>query len=145
MKDLPSFKHRDYDAVRAYAAQMLTNHTDPQTTLLRLTEREDHSFEAVFAARYFVLAEGATEPTKSQWNNLKKRFKRSDSSLFIFKEHGACPCTDGKPGCYYLRFGYYAKRETPPTSKAPPRRSGAYRARPESGGDAPRPWKRRTD
>jgi hypothetical protein len=111
MKDLPRFRHRDYDKARAYAAEMLTNHVEPMTTLLRLTEREDHSFEAVFAARYFVLNEGETEPTKSQWNNLKKRFKRHDSSIFVFKDHGASACPDGNPGCYAIQFGYYAKRD----------------------------------
>lgn len=143
MKDLPRFRHRDYDTTRTFAAQMLTNHVDAISTLMRLTEREDHSFEAVFSARYFVLEDGVTEPTKSQWNSLKKRFKRSESSIFIFKDHGACACPDGEPGCFYLQFGYYAKREL--DAPRPPQRPQARKGDTRSW-DPPRtPPRRKSD
>jgi hypothetical protein len=52
-----------------------------------------------------VLADGATEPSKSQWNSLKKRFKRAAPYVFMFKEHGAAECEGG--ACYYLDFGFF--------------------------------------
>jgi hypothetical protein len=146
MKDLPRFRSRDYDIARAFAAQMLTNHAQPQTALLRLTEREDNSFEAVFAARYFVLNEGETEPSKSQWNNLKKRFKRSEPSIFIFKDHGVATCPDGEPGCYVLYFGYFAERD--PNAPSDKRRwsdrpgGPPYVQRPEARKRDTRQWER---
>jgi hypothetical protein len=107
MKALPVFRRRPYHEVRALMTGLLTNKQDARTTLSALIEREDHSFRVVFEARYFVLNEGETEPSKSQWNNLKKKFKRVAPFVFIFKEHGSAPCEDGTPGCYYIDFGYF--------------------------------------
>ena len=132
MRALPRFRRRDPEQVEPFIAHILTNKVDPRTTLRRLIERQDHSFRAVFEARFFVLSEGETEPTRSQWNNLKKKLKRAAPDTFIFKEHGREDCAPGKPGCYYIDFGYFAAhdapRSRPPTPGgrrpgfAPPRR-----------------------
>ena len=119
-RGFPGFAYPEAEFAAAVAHEFAHNLLRHRATLdakgrslgnVRLTEREDRSFEAIFSARYFVLGDDEAEPTKSQWTNLKKRFKRSDSSIFIFKDHGACHCPDGQPGCYYLQFGYYAKRD----------------------------------
>jgi hypothetical protein len=131
MKSLPLFRRRPYHEVRALVTGLLTNKQDARTALSTLIEREDHSFRAVFDARYFVLNEGESEPSKSQWNNLKKKFKRIAPFVFIFKEHGSAPCEDGTPGCYYIDFGYFVddhhgKGNTPrkprPPAEQPERR-----------------------
>jgi hypothetical protein len=124
MKDLPRFRRRDPEHVEAFIAHILTNKVDPRTTLRRLIERADHSFRAVFDPRFFVLSEGETEPSRSQWNNLKKKLKRAAPDAFIFKDHGREDCAPGKPGCYYIDFGYFAAYDAP---KARPSGSGGWR------------------
>ncbi len=113
MKDLPHFRRRNADEVRDLAAHILTNKTDDRSALLRLIQRDDHSFRAIFAPRYFVLAEGEDEPTKSQWNNLKKKLKRAASDIFVFKDHGRIDCEPGSPGCWYVDFGFFAEHARP--------------------------------
>ncbi|MCA9903760.1 MAG: hypothetical protein KC547_07890 [Anaerolineae bacterium] len=119
MKDLPHFRHRHADEVRDLIAHILTNKTDERSTLLRLVERGDHSYRAIFDSRYFVLAEGEDEPTKSQWNNLKKKLKRAASDIFVFKDHGRIDCQPGKPGCWYVDFGFFAERARPQSPGKP--------------------------
>jgi hypothetical protein len=128
MKDLPRFRSRDPQAAQAFIAHILTNKADARSALVRLSERQDHSFRAIFAARFFVLNPGETEPSKSQWNNLKKKIKRAAPDVFVFKEHGTTDCAPGQPGCYYIDFAYFLQRTTQAT---PP----AYR---QSDGDAAR-------
>jgi hypothetical protein len=107
-KSLPIFKKRAFHEVEVFIAKMLTNHEFPQSMLRNLIEYEDNHFRAVFEQRFFVLLEGDREPTKSQWNNLKKKLKRSAPNLFIYKDHGALPCPDQDDGeCYFLDFGFF--------------------------------------
>ena len=86
--------------------------TGPQgVSLVRLIERRDHHFRAVFKRSYFQLNEGAAAPSKSQWNTLKKRLKRRNRLVFIFREYGACDCDGGardrsEGACFYLDFGF---------------------------------------
>jgi hypothetical protein len=51
-----------------------------------------------------VLIPPATEPSKSQWNGLKKRLKRMDQQVFIFKVHGHQRA--GDQNYCYLDFGF---------------------------------------
>ena len=108
MKDLPTFRRRKRDEVIAYISSILINEKSAETShLIDLLEYPDGHFRAVFDARYFVLNEGQTEPTKSQWNGLKKKLKRHDSSVFIFKEYGAAGASQTQ---FYLDFAFLAAR-----------------------------------
>lgn len=102
MDELPDFRKVAFTVAHQTASRALS----PQgtgTTLQKLLVFEDHHFRALFTPSYFVLNEGESEPTKSQWNTLKKRFKRLDHNIFIFKEHGQ------QDGLFYIDFGYYAE------------------------------------
>ena len=72
---------------------------------------DDNHFRAIFRKDYFALAEGQTEPSRSQWNTLKKHMKRLDNDVFVFKNYGEAPCGANvrEPGatCYYVDFGFF--------------------------------------
>ena len=81
------------------------------SALLQLIEFDDHHFRAVFDLEHFQLAPDQPMPSKSQWNTLKKRLKRRDRSIFIFREYGRIDCeTDGRAlaakTCLYIDFGF---------------------------------------
>ena len=103
--DVPTFRR----VKRAYAARLihsaLTNERGP--ALLELIEYDDKHFRAVFASSYFQPAAGHGGPSKSQWNTLKKKLKRRDRSIFVFRAHGEL---DGpaaaSAGKYFLDFGF---------------------------------------
>ena len=108
-KDLPQFRK----VKRSYAASFIHQAlSGPRgAALLQLIEFDDHHFRAVFDLSYFQLAEGKRMPSKSQWNSLKKRLKRRDRSIFIFREYGVIDCeAHGKrlaaKTCLYLDFGF---------------------------------------
>lgn len=107
MKDLPQFKPQDRKQVETFIARVLTLPGGDLTHLNELIAYPDGHFRAVFNPSYFVLPEGQHEPSKSQWNSLKKRVKRHDSRAFVFKEHGTVPCNGKK--CFYLDFGFFAE------------------------------------
>jgi len=107
--DLPRFRK----VKRRYAASLIHGAlSGPQgSALLQLLEFDDGHFRAVFDSSYFQRVEGADGPSKSQWNSLKKRLKRRDRSLFIFRQYGRLNC--GDPGktpsaitCLYIDFGF---------------------------------------
>src|SRR5258706_11870336 len=102
MKDLPPFKKRNRDDVLDYIKSMLINERSGQEALIDLHDYNDGHYRAVFDPGYFTLQEGQTEPTKSQWNSLKKKMKRHESTIFVFKEHGQVGTGDKR---YYLDFG----------------------------------------
>src|SRR5947207_3088212 len=101
-QELPEFKSRSRDDVLAYITLMLTNHAGV-VALHELKQYNDGHYRAIFRPEYFAQA----EPTKSQWNSLKKKMKRHDDKVFIFKDHGEINCPPAK--CYYLDFGFFAK------------------------------------
>lgn len=105
--DLPQLRHRPFDMVHSYAAEVLTNaHLSDTSFLRKLVPQDAGYYRAFFAPEFFVLAEGNTEPSRSQWNSLKKKFKRHDRSAFVLKQYGSAMC-DGQP-CYYVDFGFFA-------------------------------------
>ncbi|MFO7320350.1 MAG: hypothetical protein DIU68_001340 [Chloroflexota bacterium] len=111
MKDLPAFQRRRFDQVHKYISRVLTNPRQASTTrLVKLLTYDDGHYRAIFRGDYFVLQEGATGPTKSQWSTLKKHMKRIAPEVFIFKEHGEIPCgpevRDPSVRCYYIDFGF---------------------------------------
>lgn len=100
-KPLPEFRKRQ----RQRAEKLLTtalSHGE-RHYLRELIEYEDGHYRAIFDPAYFTAAEGRAAPSKSQWNTLKKRLKRHDEQLFIFKEHG-----ETADGSFYLDFGFFA-------------------------------------
>ncbi len=108
MKDLPEFKKRIREDVLKFAQRILTNDAQLQhTDVLELIEYKDGHYRVLFSPRYFILPEGQSEPSKSQWTTLKKKFKRHEPNVFVFKEHGELKTIDGK--AYYVDFGFFAK------------------------------------
>lgn len=106
-KPLPQFKRRPLDAVQKLLVVVLTNPAlGDQTQLVSIEEYPDGHYRAWFLPSYFILAEDATEPSKSQWNTLKKKLKRHDALAFVFKVYGS-DVNDGQPQ-HYLDFGFFA-------------------------------------
>ncbi|MGB1288962.1 MAG: hypothetical protein ACPG7F_20680 [Aggregatilineales bacterium] len=114
--ELPDFEKRKTFKVMPYMTKVLAGGGDA-SALLKLIDYEDGHFRAIFKSTYFVLQGDATEASKSQWSTLKKKMKRHDSQVFIFKEHGSLDCsTVNAPGamsdkfeCYYLDFGFFTR------------------------------------
>lgn len=106
MKPLPRFVSRNLHQVQSLAARVLTGHEDEQTHLVQLLHYDDRHYRAIFHPDYFALQPGHEAPTRSQWNSLKKKFKRYDRSIFVFKETGETSCPDGPYRCYYIDFGF---------------------------------------
>ncbi len=77
------------------------------TQLISLDEYPDGHYRAWFLPTYFVLADGVTEPSKSQWNTLKKKLKRHDARAFVFKAYGEEVRDDQM--LYYLDFGFFVR------------------------------------
>jgi hypothetical protein len=72
------------------------------THFVRIETFDEGYFRVVFDKSYFILPEGVSVPSKSQWNTLKKRAKRMDDKIFILKEHG-----ETQDDFYYLDFGFF--------------------------------------
>lgn len=103
--DLPAFRR----VKRAYAARLihsaLTN--ERGSALLELIEYDDCHFRAVFARSYFQLSAGNDAPSKSQWSTLKKKLKRRDRSIFVFRAHGELEQASAESASnYFLDFGF---------------------------------------
>lgn len=106
MKELPEFQHRSLEVVATFLTQTLTHPNAPEETYFRrLIPFEDGHFRAVFSLAYLGNVE---TPSKSQWNSLKKKLKRHDKRIFIFKDHGFEPCDPPDERCGYIDFGYFA-------------------------------------
>lgn len=91
--------------VQRFAKRAFTHPgSEGHSHLLRLIPHDDGYYRALFAPAYFILSEGQTEPSKSQWNTLKKKLKRLDKQAFVFKEHGETQ-HEGEQA-YYLDFGF---------------------------------------
>ena len=99
--ELPEFKKMKKPRVTTFIHGALAGN------MVRLEEFDDHHFRVIFKASYFQLADGTDEPSKSQWNTLKKKIKRRDHSVFIFREYGQTDCGNTEPeACLYLDFGF---------------------------------------
>ena len=76
--------------------------------LINLNIEEDGRCRAIFKKSYFVLQDDNTEPSKSQWSTLKKKLKRHNRGVFVFKETGEITCHDNlENDCFYVDFGFY--------------------------------------
>jgi hypothetical protein len=106
MKRLPEFKKISHETVLSHLKTIFGGSTPIQPSyIIDLIGYKDGHFRVVFNPHYFILPQGQTEPSKSQWNTLKKKFKRHIPNAFIFKEYGATQTPDGKG--YYLDFGFF--------------------------------------
>jgi hypothetical protein len=102
MSDLPRFQKRSKQTAQDYAARVFNHGDRPEdTTLKELIAFEDGHFRAIFRRDYFTLPEGQTEPSKSQWNTLKKRMRRMNRRVFVFKEYGT------SEEDFYIDFGFF--------------------------------------
>jgi hypothetical protein len=101
--ELPEFEKREKQQV------LPLMNTVFRGQLADLIEYEDGHFRAVLRPDVFTLQPGETQPTRSQWSTLKKRLKRHNRRIFVFKEHGAIPCPNAAQSatCYYLDFGFF--------------------------------------
>lgn len=103
--DLPEFDKRPHNRVLPYTKSIFG------ANFVRLTGFDDGHFRVIFKSSYFVVQEGKSEPSKSQWNTLKKKMKRHHKGVFVFKETGTADCvvpTGQDYNCYYLDFGFFA-------------------------------------
>jgi len=105
--DLPEFKK-----VKTSYAQQFINGVLVGAgggSLIKLEVFEDNHFRAIFKQSYFQLAKDNDMPSKSQWNTLKKKIKRRNHSVFVFREYGQIACGEEMPDsvvCLYLDFGF---------------------------------------
>ncbi|RMG76179.1 MAG: hypothetical protein D6711_04740 [Chloroflexi bacterium] len=98
MSDLPEFdKHVPFHKANSFAIQIFGD------KFVNLHAHDDGHYRVVFKKSFFTLTQDNTEPTKSQWNTLKKRMKRINKRVFIFKEHG-----ETSEDHYYMDFGFFA-------------------------------------
>ena len=104
--ELPEFRKVN----RSYASRFINDTlSGPRGSALRqFIEFDDCHYRVVFAANYFQLQEDQDQPSKSQWNTLKKKLKRRNRSIFVFRKHGEIACGKRQSGeqCLYLDFGF---------------------------------------
>lgn len=109
MKELPKFKREGRQAVERLLIQVFTHPNEPEVShFRRLVAYDDGHYAAVFSLGYFVETD---VPTKSQWNSLKKKLKRHDKRVFVFKEQQIVLCEDfdTEARCGQVEFGYFAE------------------------------------
>lgn len=103
--DIPQFdSQRAKQRALPYIKKIVGDH------FVRLIIAEDGRCRVIFKQTYFVLQPNKTEPTKSQWSTLKKKFKRHNRDVFVFKQTGVIPCNErdtSDDACYYVDFGFF--------------------------------------
>lgn len=106
MKELPEFKTQRREFVTEFLRQVFSHPNQEQSHFVRLVEHSDGHYSVIFSLGYF--AETNNEPTKSQWNSLKKKLKRHDKRIFVFKDHSVIDCDAPWIRCGSLDFGFFA-------------------------------------
>lgn len=103
-KSLPNFRTRPEQVVEDFAKEIFTPPgKDQKTFFQRLIAYPDGHYRALFAPAYFP----QNPPSKSQWSTLKKKVKRHNEGVFIFKAYGEI--IDGETRSFYLDFGFFAE------------------------------------
>lgn len=102
MKPLPSFVHKDIAYATDFMSRVLRHPNSDTTFLIEVQSFDDHHFRAIFDVSYFYRESQDTPPSKSQWNSLKKKLKRHNPTVFVFKDYGL----NGDQA--YLEFGFLA-------------------------------------
>lgn len=105
MSSLPKFQRKPHEYAERYIRSVLTGHQSDQSALYHLEEQPEGYFRAVFAPSYFTMSEGQTEPSKSQWNSLKKKIKRHHPASFVLKDYGKTQTPEGEHA-YFIQFGF---------------------------------------
>jgi len=113
--ELPEFQNRKMHIVLPYMTRLLG--MSGGSAIVKLINYDDKSFRVIFKSTFFQLQEGETKPTKSQWSTLKKRMKRHDQSVFVFKKHGEIDCSEAGDSvsdtrdydCLFIDFGFLAR------------------------------------
>jgi len=106
--DLPEFQTRQPEQVMLYIRGVFSS------SVIKLLSYDDGHFRIIFDASYFTMREDQTEPSKSQWGTLKKKMKRHNKQVFIFKKHGIIDCAEiqavvqATTQCLYIDFGFFA-------------------------------------
>ncbi len=97
---------------RRYAAALIHSALSGPggSALLELREYEDRHFRVIFRRSYFQLKPEQNAPSKSQWSTLKKKLKRRNRTVFVFRDYGEIDCghRDATAPCCYLDFGFMA-------------------------------------
>ena len=105
MTDLPKFKAYKHEDVIIFITRVLSHPNKSEETFFqRLIEYEDGHYAAEFSLSYFVATD---KPTKSQWTSLKKKMRRHNKKIFVFKEYRLVICGDSLQ-CGYVEFGFFA-------------------------------------
>lgn len=95
-QNLPEFQKKAKDKVLMFVTQVFGGEN-----IVNLVQFDDGHFRITFKSSFFEMKEEQTEPSKSQWSTLKKRMKRRDHKVFIFKTYGTIDTH------YYLDFGFF--------------------------------------
>jgi hypothetical protein len=98
MKDLPDFRSTSPGYAERFAQQVFGDH------LQAITHLDNNAHRALFTPGYFTVQSGHDAPSRSQWNTLKKRMKRVNPGVFVFKAYGDTQY-QGNPA-YYVDFGF---------------------------------------
>lgn len=115
--ELPEFEKRKQHIVMPYITQIFRGGAGG-SYLIKLIAHEDGHYRAVFKSTYFEPQPETDAPTKSQWTTLKKKMKRHDKQIFIFKQHGEIDCETVAANvsaardyrCLYIDFGFMLYR-----------------------------------
>lgn len=105
---LPEFRKTKYEYAMKFVNSVFMGAGG--ASLVRLETFEDNHFRAIFRPSYFQTSEDTTIPSKSQWNTLKKKMKRRNHAIFIFRKYGTINCGGSKPSatetCLYMDFAF---------------------------------------
>ncbi|MGJ3240432.1 MAG: hypothetical protein ACFE0Q_17115 [Anaerolineae bacterium] len=100
--DLPEFDVKEArQKALPFAKSIFTD------SFVSLTVADDGACRIFFKPDYFALQADHTEPTKSQWSTLKKKLKRHNRNVFVFKQTGEAPCDLSDTPCFYIDFGFF--------------------------------------
>lgn len=104
LKLLPKFIPTSIDKADTYIRAVLKdNKTTDDDFVENLEMFEAGYFRVIFDGAYFN--RDYSPPSRSQWNTLKKKMKRHNPLVFIFKEYGTF-----EDGNYFLDFGFLSPR-----------------------------------
>jgi len=96
--DLPEFRNVHNSHANTYAQKVFGD------ALKDVRSLGNGAFRALFGQNYFTIQPGNDAPSKSQWSTLKKRMKRINKGVFIFRKHGELE--QGDVTFYYMDFGF---------------------------------------
>jgi hypothetical protein len=101
VSDLPEFEKRPRARVMPLMNDVFGS------SFVALETFEDGRFRVIFRRHVFTLPDEASEPSRSQWTTLKKRLKRRDRRIFIFRDYGKVMREQPMEEQYYLDFGFF--------------------------------------